>query len=115
VRKGEVAAGRHGVHQAGHDRVRVVGVRDRVQERDERDRDGHGEVQQLRGPGEDDAGVAQVGVDVLGGARLAAGQQGAGVGEDDRVGLSTCTTLAPARAGQTRLDDRAGGSSSLCP
>ena len=38
-----------------------------------------------RGLGEDRGSVAQVGVDVLGGARLAAGQQRAGVGEHDRV------------------------------
>ena len=67
---GEVAAGRHGVHQPRHDRVRVVGVRDRVQDRYQGDRDGPGEVEQPRGLGEDLAGVAQVGVDVLGGARL---------------------------------------------
>ena len=34
---------------------------------------------------QDGAGVAQVGVDVLGGARFAAGEQRPGVGEDDRV------------------------------
>ena len=45
---GEVAAGRHGVHDPGHDRVRVVGVRDRVQDREQRDRHRAGEVQQLR-------------------------------------------------------------------
>jgi hypothetical protein len=30
----EVAAGRHGVHQAGRDRVRVIGVWQRVQDRE---------------------------------------------------------------------------------
>jgi hypothetical protein len=44
-----------------------------------------GEVQQLRGLGENRAGVPQVRVDVVGGTRLAADQQGAGVRQDDRV------------------------------
>jgi hypothetical protein len=54
--------------------VRVIVVRDRMQERDERDRDRPGEIQQLPGLGEDGRSVAQVRVDVLGGARLAAGK-----------------------------------------
>jgi alditol oxidase len=85
VREREVAAGRHGVHHPGHDRIRVVGVRYRVQDRDQRDRHRLREVKQSACLAEDGAGVAQVGVDVLGGPRVAAGEQRAGVGEHDRV------------------------------
>ena len=69
MRKGEVAAGRHRVHHLGHDRVRIVGVRYRVQYRDQRDRYRLGEVKQLACVVQDGAGVAKVGVDVLRGAR----------------------------------------------
>jgi hypothetical protein len=65
--------------------MRVIGVRYRVQNRDQRERHRPAEVQQLCGLGEDRGSVAQVGVDVLGGTRLVAVQEGAGVGEDDRV------------------------------
>ena len=51
VGHGEVAAGRHGVHQPGHDRVRVVGVRYHVQDREQRHRHRLGEVKQLARPG----------------------------------------------------------------
>lgn len=85
MRDREVAAGRHGGEQPGHDRVRVVAVRYRVQDRDERDRDRPGEVEQPGGLVEDGLGVAQAGVDVLRGAGVAARQQRAGVGQDNRV------------------------------
>jgi hypothetical protein len=49
VRHDEVTTGRHGVKQPGHDRVRVVGVRYRVQEGEQRDRCRLGEVQQRSG------------------------------------------------------------------
>jgi hypothetical protein len=65
--------------------VRVVGVGYHVHDGEQRDRDGLGEVEELRGLVEDRVGVAQVGVDVLGGTRLVAGEQRAGVGEDDRI------------------------------
>jgi len=60
VRDREVTAGRHGAQQPDHDRVRVVAVRYRVQDRDERDRHWLGEVEQLGGRAEDGLGVAQV-------------------------------------------------------
>ena len=82
---GEVAAGRHGAHYRGHDRVRVIGVRQRVQDREHRDCYWLGEVEQSGGLGKDSVGVAEVGVDELGGAFLGAGEQCAGVGEDDRI------------------------------
>src|SRR6185437_7945132 len=62
---GEVAARGYGVEQAGHDRVRVVGVRDRVQDREHRDRHWLGEVKQFAGPVKDRAGVPEVRLDVL--------------------------------------------------
>ena len=68
VRDGEVAAGRDGGKQRGDDVVRLVGVGDRVQQREQGDRDRLGEVEELAGLVEDLLGVAHVGVDVLGGA-----------------------------------------------
>jgi len=56
-----------------------------VQECEQRDRNRLGEVQQSGGLGEDVVGVADIGVDVLGGAFPGAGEQRAGVGKDDRV------------------------------
>jgi hypothetical protein len=56
-----------------------------VQDRQQRDRHGPGEVEQPRSLGKDRGSVAEVSVDVLGGARLAAVQQRAGVSEDHRV------------------------------
>ena len=49
------------------------------------------EVRRQVGQGE----IAQVGVDVVGGTRLAPGKQRAGVGEDDRVVCGTSTLTAP--------------------
>jgi hypothetical protein len=57
----------------------------------------------LRGPVEDRVGVAQVGVDVLGGTCLVAGEQRAGVGEDDRVGSCSSTLV-----GQFHLREQHG-------
>src|SRR6185437_5457273 len=51
----------------------------------QRDRYRAGEVEQLAGLRQDLAGVAQVGVDVVGGACLVADEQRAGVREHDRV------------------------------
>ena len=65
--------------------MRVVGVRYRVQDGEQRDRHRAGEVEHLAGLAEDRGSVAQVRIDVLGGACLVTGQQGAGVGEHDRV------------------------------
>ena len=85
MRDGDVAAGRDRVHERGHDRLRAVGVGDRVQDGKQRDRYRPGEVQQLRGLGQDRESVTQVRVNVLGGAFLVAGEQRAGVGEHDRI------------------------------
>ncbi len=52
-----------------------------MQDREQRDRHRLREVQHLGGPGKDGVGVAQVGVYVLGGARLMAVWQRAGVSE----------------------------------
>jgi hypothetical protein len=62
----QVAAGRDGIHQPRHDRVRVVGVGDEVQDRDEQDSDRTGEVEGVGGAPEDRVGVPQVGLDVVG-------------------------------------------------
>jgi hypothetical protein len=40
----EVTAGRYGIKEPRHDRVRVIGSRDRVQDRHQRDRHRLGEV-----------------------------------------------------------------------
>jgi len=85
MRDGQVAARRDGVHHRGHDRVRVVGAGHDVEHREQGDRDRAGEVKQPCGLPEDGVSVAQVRVDVLGGPGRAAGQQGAGVGQDDGV------------------------------
>jgi hypothetical protein len=85
VREGQVAARRDGLHQPGHQGGRVVLVGDAVQDAEEHDRDRPAEVQDPGGPGQDRGEVAQVGVDVGGRALGAAGQQGPGVQEHDRV------------------------------
>jgi hypothetical protein len=51
-----------------HETVVLAGAGDRVQQREQGDRDRLGEVEKLAGPVEDLLGVAHVGVDVLGGA-----------------------------------------------
>ena len=85
VRESQVAARRHGPHQPGHQGGRLVLVGDAVQDAEEHDRDRPAEVQDLGGPGQDRVEVAQVGVDVGGRTLGAAGQQGPGVQEHDRV------------------------------
>jgi hypothetical protein len=65
--------------------VRVVGVGYHVQDGEQRDRHGPGEVQHLPGASEDRGSIAQVRVDVLGGTCFAARQQRAGMSEHDRV------------------------------
>ncbi len=87
VRQREVAAGRQFVDEPADDAVRVVSVVDEVEDRDEGERDGLRQVEgvaQLEG-GQDALGFADVGVEVGGAALGRAGQQRAGVGEDDRV------------------------------
>jgi hypothetical protein len=82
---GQVAAGRARADEPGDDAVRVVGVRDQMQDRHQHDRHRLGEVERLRGPVEDRAGVAQVGVQVVGGTLRSAGEQRAGVRQHDGV------------------------------
>ena len=81
----EVAARRHRVKQPGHDRVRLVGVGDRVHDRDQRDRHRPGEVKQFAGLLQDRGGVAQVRLDVVCRPRLSAAEQGPGVRQHGRV------------------------------
>src|SRR5437762_3464070 len=85
VRDGQVAAGRHRVHQLLNDAGRVVLIGDAVQDPDQYHRHRLGEVKRA-GRGMDDlADVPQVLVEVGGGTGPFAGEQGAGVGEDDGV------------------------------
>ena len=57
---------------------------------DQHDRDRAGEVQGPCRLRQDRAQIAQVGVDVVGGARGGAGEQRPGVGEHDRVMVHIC-------------------------
>jgi serine/threonine protein kinase len=79
VGDGEIAAGRHSIHQALDDRLWAVGVRDLPEDPQHHERDGLGEVQRLGRFCQDLVGVAHVGVDVVAGTLWGAGQQGAGV------------------------------------
>ena len=83
--QGQEAAGRARADELGDDAVGVVGVRDQVQDRHQHDRHRLGEVERLRRPVQDRAGVAQVGVEVVGGAFRGAGEQRAGVRQHDGV------------------------------
>ncbi len=98
----QVAAGRDGIHQPRHDRVRVVGVGDEVQDRDEQDSDRAGEIEGVGGALEDRVGVPQVGLDVVGLAFGGAGQQGLGVAV---TGVHAGARLVP-RHGRTRTGSR---------
>ena len=77
----QVAAARDGVHQTCHDGVRVIGVRDEVQDGDQQDGDRTAEVEGAGRAFEDGFGVAQVGPEVVRRAFRGTGQQGLGVGE----------------------------------
>ena len=81
----KVTAGGHGVKQSGHDRVRGVGIRYRVQGGKQGDRHRLGEVERCAGLVEDRIRIAQIRIDVLRGAGLAAVGQGAGVREHDGI------------------------------
>src|SRR6202041_3433411 len=74
-----------GVDQLADQVVRIVPVDDEVQDGDQHDRHRTAEVQRARGLGQDLPRLAQVGLDVVGGAFRGAGEPGAGVGQDDRV------------------------------
>ena len=82
MRGHHVAAGRQGVDQRPDDRVRVVGVREEVQDGDQEQPDGPVEVEHLAGGrvSEDLLGFAQVRVDVGGASLRRAGEQRLGVG-----------------------------------
>jgi hypothetical protein len=87
VRGHQVTARRQSVNQTRDDLRRLELIRDEVRDRDQHQRHRLAEVEQgarIR-VGQDRGGVAQIGVDV-GGAALGRGrQQGACVGEDERV------------------------------
>ena len=63
----------------------VLGVGHVVEDADQQQGHGIGEVQGPGGPGEDDVGVAEVGLDVGGPGRVAGPQQLVGVGQHHRV------------------------------
>src|SRR5690606_26850369 len=81
----EVAAGGEPGEQPPDDRAGLVVVGDVAEDVQQHQPDGLVEVERPAGLGEDPLGFAYVGVDVAGGALRAAGQQRAGVGEDERV------------------------------
>jgi hypothetical protein len=86
VRHRQVAAGRERVDQRADDAVLVVLDGDEMQDGDDRQGDGLGQVdgvQEFLG-GQDASGVTQVGVQVGGPAPRIAGEQSAGMGEHDR-------------------------------
>jgi serine-type D-Ala-D-Ala carboxypeptidase len=85
VRQRQVAPGRHGSNQPGHDPVRIVLIADVLQDRHQHDRHRTGEVQYLRRRSKDRLGVAQVGIDARGGTVRPAGQERLGVGQHHRV------------------------------
>src|SRR5690606_36973813 len=85
VAQHQVTAGGQRGEQAFDDAVRVVGVGHLPGDAEHHDGDGPGEVEGAGGPGEDRVGVADVGVEVVGGARRRAGEQRAGVHEHDGV------------------------------
>jgi Domain of unknown function (DUF5753) len=75
-----------------------------VQDRDQRDRHRLGEVQQAVRLAEDGAGVAEVGVDVLGGPGLVAVEQRAGVREHHRVNGCSHRQSGVARVMREQID-----------
>ena len=79
------AAGRHRGHQLPDDLIRAVPVLDQVQDPDQHHGDRAARVQGRRGLLEEQARVAQVGVEVSRRAVRPAGQQGAGVHQDQGV------------------------------
>jgi len=83
-----------------------------VQDRDQQDGDRPGEVEDAGGAFEDRVGVPQVGLDVVGHALGAAGQQGLGVAEHDRVRKSWSTYAtgysASSSPGDCPAEPRAG-------
>ena len=81
----QVAPGRRGGHQPGHDAPRVLGILDQVQHPEQHDRHRLAEVQDGRRPVQDQPGIAQVGLYVVGRALRGAPQQGLRVQQDDRV------------------------------
>ena len=87
IRDGQVTSGGERVGQGCDQAVGVVGVWDEVQNGDEQKCDRLVEVEGGAQVGviEDGLGVAQIGVDVGGGAAGRGAQQSAGVGTDDRV------------------------------
>jgi hypothetical protein len=72
----QVAPGRYGGHQLPDDGVRIVLVADQVHDGDQHDRDGPGQIQGPRGPGQDRRWIPQVRVDVVQRARRRAGEHG---------------------------------------
>jgi spermidine/putrescine transport system ATP-binding protein len=81
----QVAAARRRAGQRGHDAVGVVLVAHQVQHRHEHDRHRLAEVQRPGRPGQDQVGVAQVGVDMVDGPFQGSGEQGPRLGYDHRV------------------------------
>jgi hypothetical protein len=85
VRQHQVACGRQGAHQLGHDAVRVVIVGDQVQDDQQHQRHRRAEVQGPRRGPHDGRGVPQVRLHVVARTLRGAAQQGPGVQQHDGV------------------------------
>ncbi len=85
VREHQVAAGGYGFDQLIHNRDRLVGVENKVQDSQHHDHNWLGEVQCFRRGMQNLVGVAGIGVDVVGGALNAADEQGTGVHQDQGI------------------------------
>src|SRR5260370_16639666 len=81
----QVAAGGQRVEQPAHDRLRVVGVGDMAEYAQHHQPDGLGEVERPGSPPQDPVGITYVGLDVVGGAFGAAGEQGSRVDQHEGV------------------------------
>ncbi len=101
VREHQVTAGRQGVDERARESVRILVVHDEVHQRDQGERDGPVEVQEAAGVFEDRARLADVGLDVGGGALGRADEQGLGVPQHDRVVVG----VRDAGGGRDRLHD----------
>jgi hypothetical protein len=102
LRKRQVTAGRHGIHEWTHDAVGVIVVADQVQQGDQHESHRAGKVDSSGGPLQDRAEVPEVGVDVIGRALWRTVQQRPGVGKHDRV-ISSRDVHTLRRGGCVRL------------
>jgi hypothetical protein len=85
VVEGQVAARGQGLGQLAHNRVGLLVVGDELHDPHQQQRDRPGEIEDAGRGTQDLFRVAQVSLDVRGDASRPAGEQGAGVGQHNRV------------------------------